>query len=278
MKHKIISISILIILLNLIYSQISFYEKSRIYFPEQLVNQNFTADYFHKTIDNSFLVLDKNLGSIYKFDLSGKITNSYEYFNLSELFGELIGVLVNSSGVSIFDKNNNQIFKLDHQLNLLTIDILDIPLHPEKVVLDSWGRINIYSKRLNGIFIYENGIDKKQKINLNHIPSYGSCISDFEVNNSGELAILGCKGQFYVFNILGKFRFSSLSDLKNPQFIISYNSNWIVFNLDGLGENLNDKSKIILPETKQTLKDIKVIDNRIALLYDSYISILNVQD
>ncbi len=278
MKHKIISISSSIILLNLIYSQISFYEKYRICFPELLVSQNFTADYFYETIDNSFLVIDKNLGSIYKFGLSENIINSSEYFNLSEYFGELIGILVSSSGVSIFDKNNNQIFKLDHQLNLLTVDILDLPLYPEKVVLDSWGRINIYSKRLNGIFIYENRIDKKQKINLNHIPSYGNCISDFEVNHNGELAILDCKGEFYVFNILGKFRFSFSSDLKNPQFIISYNSNWIVFNREGLGANLNDKSKIILPETKKTLKDIRVIDDKIALLYNSYISILYVQD
>jgi len=277
-KHKFIIISFLIIFLNPVYCQISFYEKSRINFSKEPISENFIADYFFWSIGNHFLVLDKELGSIYKFTLFQDFFKSVKYYNLTESFGELVGILVNSSGVAIFDKNYNQIFKLDYDLNPLTIDILDIPLYPEKVTIDSWGRINIYSKRLNGVFIYENGIDEKKIINLDHIPSFGNCISDIEVNSNGDIAILDCKGEVYIFNVLGKFRYSFSPTLKYSKYIIPYKSNWIVFNYDGIGVNLTDRSKITLPETKFKLKDITVMDNKIAILYNSYISILNVQD
>ena len=280
MRHKstLLLSSISIIFLNLVFSQISFYEKNKIIFSKQLISEDFTADYFFWTIDNRFLVLDKDFGSIYKFGLSDDIFKTFQNYNLSETFGELTGIVFTSFGVAIFDKNNNQIIKLDYELNPVTIDMLDIPLYPEKATLDSWGRINIYSKRLKGIFIYGNDIDEKKLINLEHIPSFDNCISDMECNSEGDLAILDCKGEVYVFNVLGKLRFSFPPNIKSAKFIIPYKNNWIVFDRQGKGVNLTDKSKIFLPETKFKLKDIIVMDNKIALLYNSYISILNVQD
>ena len=280
MKHKLILIliSLSIIFLNLVYSQILFFENSRIEFSNFSINDDFTADFFFWSIDDHFLVLDKDLGSIYKFSLFEGTFKPFLNYNLSESFGELIGVLANSSGIAIFDKTRNQIFKLDYELNPITIDILDLPLYSERVTLDSWSRINIYSKRLNGIFIYGNSIDEKKLINLDHVPGYGNCISDMEANDDGDLAVLDCEGEVYVFSVLGKFRFSFPTIIKHPKFLIPYKSNWIVFNYGGVGVNLSDGSKINLPETKFKLKDISIMGNKIALLYNSYISILNVQN
>lgn len=280
MKHKIIYslFSLSTILLNLVYSQITFLEKSRFYFTENPVIQKFKADYLVNNIENSFLVLDKDLGSIHKFEISKDAFKSIDYYNISESFGDLIGVIANSSGILIFDRNNNQIFKLDYNLNLITIDILDIQLYPEKVAIDTWGRPIIYSKRLNAIFIYENHIDGKILINLNHIPNFNNCISDFEVGSNGDIAILDCTGEVYLFNSLGKLRFSYPPVLEKSKFLIYYNSNWIILNEKGLGTNLNDRSKIIFPETNLKLKDISVVDNNIVLLYNSFISVLHVQN
>ena len=71
MKHKLILIliSLSIIFLNLVYSQILFFENSRIEFSNFSINDDFTADFLFWSIDDHFLVLDKDLGSIYKFSL-----------------------------------------------------------------------------------------------------------------------------------------------------------------------------------------------------------------
>ena len=280
MKHRSIIVSFYIFLLSLdsINPQIYCFEEKKFFFQNYINDSEFIAHKIFWSIDNYFLILDKEIGSVYKFNSSYNRNKKIKNYNISEKFGKIVGIVSNSSGTKIIDQSNNQIFILDNDLNLLSIDILDLEIYPNVAAIDLWGKINLYSKRLNGIFLYEKDIENRALINFDQIQKFGNCVLDIEISTNGSIGVLDCDGRVYIFNMFGKFQYSYSLSIKNPRFILPYKDNWLVFQENGIGLNINNRTNVYLPETKLKLKDITFRGNKIAALYDSYILVSKIDD
>ena len=280
MKHRSIIVSFYIFLLSLdsINPQIYCFEEKKFFFQNYINDSEFIAHKIFWSIDNYFLILDKEIGSVYKFNSSYNRNKKIKNYNISEKFGKIVGIVSNSSGTKIIDQSNNQIFILDNDLNLLSIDILDLEIYPNVAAIDLWGKINLYSKRLNGIFLYEKDIESRALINFDQIPKFGNCVLDIEISTNGSIGVLDCDGEVYIFNMFGKFQYSYSLSIKNPRFILPYKENWLVFQENGIGLNINNRTNVYLPETKLKLRDITIRENKIAALYDSYILVSKIDD
>ena len=140
MKHRSIIVSFYIFLLSLdsINPQIYCFEEKKFFFQNYINDSEFIAHKIFWSIDNYFLILDKEIGSVYKFNSSYNRNKKIKNYNISEKFGKIVGIVSNSSGTKIIDQSNNQIFILDNDLNLLSIDILDLEIYPNVAAIDLW--------------------------------------------------------------------------------------------------------------------------------------------
>ena len=101
---------------------------------------------------------------------------------------------------------------------------------------------------------------------------------DIEISTNGSIGVLDCDGEVYIFNMFGKFQYSYSLSIKNPRFILPYKDYWLVFQENGIGLNINNRTNVYLPETKLKLRDITIRENKIAALYDSYILVSKIDD
>ena len=172
----------------------------------------------------------------------------------------------------------NQISLLDYRLNLIRNDRLNLRIFPEYATVDPWGRIFLYSRSYNSIFIVDKGeLDSRPFLDLSKEFSEMICIKDMMINQDGEFGILDCEGMVHFFNRLGKKQLSFPSNVNRSEFIAPVRQKWFVFNQNGEGMSVREQEKVLIPGGSVPVLDIAVMNRSIAILSHDHILILNVQ-
>jgi hypothetical protein len=135
----------------------------------------------------------------------------------------------------------------------------------------------MYSKVFNGLFLFSNGF-LDENLFINFFKEFGSniCLNDLKINETGEIGILECNGELTIFNQNGKKKYTYLNQLNDTQHIISFNSDWFIFNSSGGAVNSDNEAKYFMDLGYNKILDIKIINRSIAVLTNDHILFMDV--
>ena len=247
-------------------------------FPEKISLLGIKPTQFNWSISNKFLLLDKNRDELLEIDQFGNLNLASGISMLNTVYGELTWVGIFPEGIRVIDRLENKIIFLDYLLNALYENSIDPKLYPDLGSSDPWGRIFLYSKTYNGVFIYENSYSNILPfIDFSKYDNTFNCFIDMASNQDGNLAMLSCDGTFYEYNQNGKRRMYFQVNLDNAEFLISLRDDWLIFNRDGIGLSINTGLSFSIPKSSIPILDAQSLNKDIAILTKDHILILNVQ-
>ena len=136
----------------------------------------------------------------------------------------------------------------------------------------------MYSRTYNGIYIFEKShLDKVPFISFSKEFSSTFCMKAMEINQDGELAILGCDGIFHHFSQNGQRQASFPSTIEQAEFLVSVRRDWLIFNREGHGISVNSLDHLSIPGSSVPVIDIASMNRSIAVLSKDHILILDVK-
>ena len=145
--------------------------------------------------------------------------------------------------------------------------------------IDPWGRLFIYSKTYNSIYLFENSrVDKTPFINLSNELRSDRCIIDLENNEDGSIGVLDCNGFIHLFSQNGQLQESISIDIRDPKFLISLRNDWMVFNRDGDFQSIKYSHIMVLPGSSRPILDIVSSNRSLAVLSNDHILIIDVRN
>ena len=267
-----------LILANRILGQVEFLISEFRLFPEKITILEIEPTSLSWSIANGFILLDSHRRELVELNTVGDVSLSSGFGKNSSIYGEPIAMGISPEGIWVVDRLENQISLLDYRLNLIRNDRLNLRIFPEYATVDPWGRIFLYSRSYNSIFIVDKGeLDSQPFLDLSKEFSEMICIKDMMINQDGEFGILDCEGMVHFFNRLGKRQLSFPSNVNRPEFIAPVRQKWFVFNQNGEGMSVREQEKVSIPGASVPVLDIAVMNRSIAILSHDHILILNVQ-
>lgn len=247
-------------------------------FPENLSILNLEPTQLSWSIGNKFLLLDQNNAELFELGPFSDFYFSGGMGRRNSKYGELVWMGVSPMGIQIVDRLENEIIHLDFRLNPIQTISLNQRIFPEIVALDPWGRLFIYSRTYNGIFIFErSNIDKMPFIDFSKEYLSNYCILDMTINEDGELGILSCDGILHMYSQNGKKQLSIPLVLSEPEFLVSLRDDWLVFNKSGECRSINFLNLMSIPGSSVPIQDVASMNKSVAILSKDHILILNVK-
>ena len=247
-------------------------------FPEQLSVLDLTPSCINWSIANKFILLDENGRELFELGPIGDLNLNGGFGKTISRYGELVWMGVSPTGIQVVDRLENEIITLDYRLDFIQTSPLNKKIFPEKATLDPWGRLFLYSRGHNSIYLYENfHLDKIPFIDFSKIFSNGFCLQDFNVNQNGEIALLGCDGIFHSFSYNGQKLLSFPSTINDAQFLSPVRDDWFIFNRDGDGISIKTETLLSIPGSSIPVIDIASMNRSIAVLSNDHILILDVK-
>ena len=98
-----------------------------------------------------------------------------------------------------------------------------------------------------------------------------------EINQDGELAVLGCDGIFHHFSQNGQRQVSFPSTIEQAEFLVSVRRDWLIFNREGHGISVNSQAHLSIPGSSVPVMDIASMNRSIVVLSKDHILILDVK-
>lgn len=247
-------------------------------FPDKIFKLGIEPTQLNWSIANKFLLLDENRSELIELDPFGNVNLTSGFSGSNSHFGELTWMGIAPNGIRLIDRIENEIVFLDYRLNPIQIITLEQRIFPEIATIDPWGRIYLYSKTYNGIFLFERAeLNMIPFIDLSReSPSY-HCIIDIASNQDGDLALLSCDGFFQQFSRNGKIIFSTFTKIDEPSFLVALREDWLVFNQQGEGISINSGDQLSIPNSSDPVIDIKSMNRSMAVLTKDHILIIDVK-
>ncbi|MDB9853799.1 hypothetical protein OAC91_01035 [Candidatus Marinimicrobia bacterium] len=247
-------------------------------FPDKLDHLNFQPSMLSWSLSDGFIILDNSKRELIELNSLGEILFSTGLGRDTFRYGDLIWIGSMPDGVNVVDRLENKISVLDFNLNpVQTID-LNLKIFPDKVISDSWGRLFMYSKTYNNIYLFENGeLNDQPYINLFKEFDLIPCIKDMAINKNGEFGILDCDGRLIIFTQNGSRQMIYPSYIEKAKFIVSLRSDWFLFNEQGLGFSINEKKNSSIPKSSIPVIDIVSRNLSMAILSKDHILIMDVR-
>ena len=247
-------------------------------FPEKIFSLGIEPTQLEWSLVNKFLLLDENRTDLISLDHYGNLSLTSGFSNQNSRFGELIWMGVAPNGIRLIDRIENEIIFLDYRLNPIQTITLEHRIFPELATIDPWGRIYLYSKSYNGIFIFERAeLNTIPFIDLSKEDQSFYCITDLASSQDGDLAVLFCDGSVKQYSRNGKIKFSTFTKINDPSFLVALANDWLVFNRQGKGESINSGDQLFIPNSSVPVTDIKTLDQSMAVLTKDHILILDVK-
>jgi hypothetical protein len=103
------------------------------------------------------------------------------------------------------------------------------------------------------------------------------CMAEMQINQEGEMAILGCDGMIHIFSQNGRKKISFPSTIENAVFLIAVRDDWFVFNRMGAGISIHSQKKVSIPGASIPIEDMASMNRSIAVLAKDHILILDVK-
>ena len=130
-------------------------------FPEKISLLNIDPTQVKWSIANRFLLLDENKRELLELGPFGDVNLAGGLGRQRSRYGELVWMGISPQGIRVVDRLENEIAHLDYRLNPVQTVALDQRIFPEMAALDPWGRLFMYSRTYNGIYIFEKShLDK----------------------------------------------------------------------------------------------------------------------
>ncbi|MBT3179766.1 MAG: hypothetical protein HOB40_06245 [Candidatus Marinimicrobia bacterium] len=247
-------------------------------FPDKIALLNIQPTKVGWSIANKFLLLDANQRELIELGLFGDVTLASGISSNSRSFGELSWLGVSPKGIEVVDRLENEVSILDYRLNHVLSTELEPRIFPEKCAIDSWGRLFLFSRTYNAIFVLEHKqLNKKPFIDLTREFSQSVCVLDLEVDQDGNLLLLDCSGMVHVFNRLGKIQFHYPSKIDNAEFLVPVRNRLFVFNTLGEGISINTDERVSIPGASVPVLDMVSMNRSIAVLAKDHILVLDVK-
>ena len=247
-------------------------------FPEKLSILDIEPSRINWSIANKFILLDERNRELFELGPFGNLNLNGGFGKTVSRYGELVWMGISPAGIQLVDRLENEIVILDYRLDPIQTIPLDERIFPEQATLDPWGRLFLYSRGYNSIYLYENfHLDKMPFIDLSKIFSSGFCLQDLGVNQDGEIALLGCDGIFHSFSYNGQKLLSFPSTINNAQFLVSVRDDWFIFNSNGDGISIKTETPLSIPGSSIPVIDIASMNRSIAILANDHILILDVK-
>ena len=270
---------IFLLLLSVGYSQLKLEIVEYRPFPDEVEILDLEPTKISWSIGNKFLLLDQNRGELFELDQFGNFFLSGSVTNDNSRYGELVWMGFSPLGIQIADRLENELIYLDFKLNPIQRIAFNHAIFPEMASIDPWGRLLIYSKTYNAIYLFENlRVDKIPFINLTNELRSNRCILDLETNEDGSLGIIDCSGFFHYFSQNGQLQESIPLDISEPEFLVPLRDDWMIFNRDGNCQSIKYNQIILTPKSSTPILDIVSLNRSLAILSNDHILIINAQN
>ena len=245
--------------------------------PKTVKKYAFKASSLAGSFANGILLLDKSKRIIIEISGQNKINFSGGLVSNQFIYGDYIWMDSMPDGVKVLDRLENTLIHLDFNLNHVQSIKLGKNIYPNRAAAFPWGDIIIHSELFNGLFFFSNGsLDKSLFINFFKEFGTNICLNDLNVNVNGDIGILSCDGLLTIFNQNGMKKHTYSEQLIDSKHLISYNSDWLIFNSFGNAVKLDDKTKYYIDLGYNTILDIKNINQSLAVLTKEHILFMDV--
>ncbi len=274
--HRIILF--LIFFIYVIQAQTAFKIADYKIFPPEIEILDIKPDIIEWGVGGSYLLLDKvnhqlvSVGSLSGIQMVGGFGRK------AVSFSEPIWVGVAPDGILLIDRLENKVISLDYRLTYMYDISLEPRLYPDLAAIDNWGTVYMYSSQYHSIFAFkQNTLIQNPHIDLREFNDIGYCLSQIEINQGGNIGILGCDNTVHIFSRHGKYQNSYYPDLVSVDFLVAIRDDWLLFNKNGDGLSLLSNESITIPGVSVPIKDIKSMNKSVAILSKDHILILNAQ-
>lgn len=269
---------ILILFLGFVFGQLQTNVAEYRPFPSELINLRFTPSSFQWSIGNNFILLDDARRELVEIDAFGDISLSNDIQGLYGGFGDIAWMGISPQGLQVIDRLNNELILMDFKLNPIDIVSLNPKIYPELGVIDSWGRLFLYSKTYNQIYLVENNeLQENPFLDLSSEFGQTVCLKGMKINDLGELGLLDCDGTLIILSPIGRLKSTYPPIIPNPEFLVSIRDNWFIFNQNGQGISIKTNEQLKIPGASIPFVDIQSMNRSIAILSKDHILILDVQ-
>ena len=115
-------------------------------------------------------------------------------------FSEPIWVGVAPDGILLIDRLENKVILLDYRLTYMYDISLEPRLYPDLAAIDNWGTVYMYSSQYHSIFAFkQKSLIQNPYIDLRTFNNIDYCISQIEINQGGNIGLLGCDNSVHIF-------------------------------------------------------------------------------
>ena len=245
--------------------------------PKTIKKNDFKASSFTSTFANGVLLLDKSKKIIIEISDQNKIKFSGGLISNQFIYGDYIWIDSMPDGVKVLDRLENTLIHLDFNLNHVKSIKLGKSIYPSKAAKFPWGDIIMHSELYNGLFLFSNG-SLDESLFINFFKEFGTniCLNDLDVNENGDIGVLSCDGLLTIFNQNGMKKHTYSEQLIDSKHLISYSSDWLIFNSSGNAIILDSKTKYYVDLGYNTILDVKNINQSLAILTKEYILFMDV--
>jgi len=247
-------------------------------FSDKLSYLRFQPSSFQWSIGNHFILLDHARRELVEVDALGDVSLSSGIQGLQGGFGDITWMGVSPQGLQAIDRLNNELVLLDFKLNPIDVVSLTPRIYPELGAIDAWGRLFLYSKTYNCIYLVENSELQSHPF-LDFSREFGQtvCLEKMAINDAGEIGLLDCDGTVILLSPVGRVLWTMPPDSIIPEYLVPVRDHWIVFNQNGEGQSLTTRESINIPGASLPFIDIQSMNRSIAILSKDHILILDVQ-
>ena len=275
--HKLILL-IVYFLTSLIFGQVSLSISEYRPFPDKISLLDIEPTVLSWSIANRFLLLDQNKREMIELGTFGDVTLASGLGQGGHTYGDLVWMGISPEGIWVLDRIENLIFHLDFRLNSVKTEKIEPRIFPENATLDPWGRLFLFSRTYNSVFIFEKGSLLEQPfINLSREFEKTIHIKDMSINQDGDLGILDADGEVHFFNRLGQKQNSYPSRITNAEFLTPIRGSWFVFNKLGKGMSVKSQERVSIPGASVPVIDVATMNRSLAVLSQDHILILNAK-
>ena len=274
--HRIILL--LIFFIYVIQAQTAFKIADYKIFPPEIEILDIKPDIIEWGVGGSYLLLDKvnhqlvSVGSLSGIQMVGGFGRK------AVSFSEPIWVGVAPDGILLIDRLENKVILLDYRLTYMYDISLEPRLYPDLAAIDNWGTVYIYSSQYHSIFaLKQKTLLQNPYIDLRTFNNIDYCLSQIEINQEGNIGLLGCDNSVHVFSRHGKYQKSYYPDLVSIDFLVALRDDWLLINKNGDGLSLLSNERLTIPDVSVPIKDIKSMNKSVAILSKDHILIINAQ-
>tara|TARA_B100000029_G_scaffold68531_2_gene60998 strand:- start:1513 stop:2184 length:672 start_codon:yes stop_codon:yes gene_type:complete len=223
-------------------------------------------------------LLDEHKRELIELDPFGEVHLSGGFGQKSFRFGDLVWMGISPQGIRVVDRLENEIVHLDYRLNHIHNVALSQRIFPENAALDPWGRLYLYSRTYNSIFIFDKGeLESTPFVNFSKEFSSVFCLEKMNINQDGDMALLDCKGMIHFFSRNGQKQASFPTTIDGATFLVPVRNDWFVFNQNGDGISVLSQERVSIPGASLPVEDMVSMNRSIAVLSKDHILVLDVK-